>query len=104
MQESLRRRRANKILRDLRRDWWLYLMLLPGIAYITIFKYVPMYGVTIAFKKYKIKQGIIGNRYGKRHHNNPFQRKVVVDRINCVFIHNTNGLLFVPQSIDGIGA
>ena len=61
MQESLRRGRANKILRDLRRDWWLYLMLLPGIAYITIFKYVPMYGVTIAFKNYSIFKGFAGS-------------------------------------------
>lgn len=29
-----------------------YAMLLPGLAYIIIFKYIPMYGVTIAFKDY----------------------------------------------------
>lgn len=43
--------------RDIRRDWWLYAMLLPGIAYIIIFHYLPMYGVTIAFKKYSIFKG-----------------------------------------------
>lgn len=32
----------------------LYLMLIPVIAYYIIFKYVPMYGVTIAFKDYNI--------------------------------------------------
>ncbi|MFI5913237.1 ABC transporter permease [Dactylosporangium sp. NPDC051541] len=31
---------------------WLYLMLVPGIAYFAIFKYGPMYGVVIAFKDY----------------------------------------------------
>lgn len=36
----------------LRRYRWLYLMLLPGIAYFAIFKYLPMYGVTIAFQDY----------------------------------------------------
>ena len=30
----------------------LYAMLIPGIVYITVFKYVPMYGVSIAFKDY----------------------------------------------------
>ena len=31
---------------------YLYLMLLPAILYYIIFCYVPMYGVTIAFKDF----------------------------------------------------
>jgi len=31
---------------------WLYLMLLPGLAYFLLFRYWPMYGLTIAFKDY----------------------------------------------------
>ncbi|HSN10926.1 MAG TPA: sugar ABC transporter permease [Propionibacteriaceae bacterium] len=31
---------------------WLYLMLIPGIAYFAVFKYAPMYGITIAFQDY----------------------------------------------------
>ena len=57
----LRERRRKQILRDMRRDWWLYLMILPGILYITIFKYVPMYGVTIAFKNYSIFKGYLAS-------------------------------------------
>ena len=34
------------------RNRWLYLMLLPGVAYFLIFKYWPMYGLHIAFKDY----------------------------------------------------
>ena len=30
--------------------WQLYLLLLPVIAYYIIFKYVPMFGVQIAFR------------------------------------------------------
>ncbi|MBW4084323.1 sugar ABC transporter permease [Paenibacillus sp. S150] len=37
----------------------LYLMLLPGVAYYIIYKYVPMYGVLIAFKDYDILSGIV---------------------------------------------
>lgn len=51
------RRRMRKTLLDMRRDWWLYVMLIPGILYITVFKYVPMYGVTIAFKDYSVFKG-----------------------------------------------
>ena len=35
-------------------EYMLYLMILPGLAYIIIFKYWPMYGLTIAFQDYKI--------------------------------------------------
>ena len=33
--------------------FWLHLMILPGLAYFLLFKYVPMYGIIIAFKNYK---------------------------------------------------
>jgi putative aldouronate transport system permease protein len=41
-------RPASRILRHR----WLYLMVLPGLAYFLIFRYWPMYGLTIAFKDY----------------------------------------------------
>lgn len=37
---------------------WLYLMLLPVLIYYIIFKYVPMYGITIAFKDYNVFKGV----------------------------------------------
>lgn len=37
---------------------YLYLMLLPGLAYIIIFHYLPMVGVIISFKDYQIFKGI----------------------------------------------
>ncbi|GJM71645.1 hypothetical protein HMSSN036_38610 [Paenibacillus macerans] len=39
--------------RRLRRDKWLYLLLTPGVLYFIIFKYVPMWGVLLAFKNYQ---------------------------------------------------
>lgn len=38
---------------------WLYLMLLPVMVYYIIFKYIPMYGVTIAFKDYNVFKGVL---------------------------------------------
>lgn len=35
-----------------KRNWLLYVMIFPGLLYIILFKYVPMYGITIAFKDY----------------------------------------------------
>ena len=41
-----------------RRRWRLYVMLLIPVAYIIIFKYIPMYGIIIAFKNYTVRKGI----------------------------------------------
>lgn len=37
---------------------WLYLMLLPGLIYFILFKYVPMLGIVIAFQNYQPFLGI----------------------------------------------
>ncbi|MBQ3667825.1 MAG: sugar ABC transporter permease [Clostridia bacterium] len=37
---------------DVRRNYDLYLMAIPGVLYFIIFKYWPMYGVQIAFRQY----------------------------------------------------
>ncbi|WP_245856221.1 ABC transporter permease [Paenibacillus rigui] len=42
----------------LSRYWQLYAMLLFPVVYFVIFKYGPMYGVTIAFKNFNFFQGI----------------------------------------------
>ncbi len=51
------RRHAWLALSGFKRDKWLYLMMVPGLAWVIIFKYVPMYGVSIAFRNYNIFQG-----------------------------------------------
>lgn len=40
------------------RDKWLYFMILPAVSYYIIFKYIPMYGLIIAFKDYNVFTGI----------------------------------------------
>ncbi|MGO4274560.1 sugar ABC transporter permease, partial [Paenibacillus sp. TAF58] len=39
----------------------LYLMMLPGIAYLIINNYLPMFGLTIAFKDINFAKGIWGS-------------------------------------------
>lgn len=39
----------------------LYIMLAPGIAYLFVFKYVPLLGSVIAFKDYNIYKGILAS-------------------------------------------
>lgn len=42
-------------------NWQLYLLLLIPVALTFIYKYIPMYGITIAFKDYKASKGILGS-------------------------------------------
>ncbi|WP_425348933.1 ABC transporter permease [Halalkalibacter urbisdiaboli] len=41
----------------------IYLMILPGLLYFLIYKYVPMYGLIISFQDYKPYQGIMGSEW-----------------------------------------
>lgn len=50
-----------RLLKNIRKNWILYLMITPVLLYYIIFAYVPMYGVLLAFKDYKIKLGILGS-------------------------------------------
>lgn len=50
-----------------------FLMLLPAIIYFIVFHYLPMYGVTIAFKDYYILKGILGSKWvGFKHFEDLF--------------------------------
>lgn len=48
---------------DFRKNWLIYLMLVPVIVYLLIFCYAPMYGVVIAFKDFKPRLGIMGSEW-----------------------------------------
>lgn len=40
------------------KDWDLYLMLIPGLLFLFLIKYTPMYGLIIAFQDFSIFRGI----------------------------------------------
>ena len=44
----------------LKRDKFIYLLMLPGLIYYILFKYLPMFGIVIAFQDYKPFFGIEG--------------------------------------------
>lgn len=47
---------------------YLYLLALPGIVYLIIFNYVPMWGVVIAFKDFRLFRGFAGSPWvGLKH-------------------------------------
>lgn len=42
-------------------NWRLYLLLVPVLAYYILFHYLPMYGITLAFKQYDARLSIFGH-------------------------------------------
>ena len=51
-------RRRPSFIRNLRKHWLLFLMLVPAVLYVLIFSYTPMTGIVLAFKKYQHAGGI----------------------------------------------
>jgi len=49
------------IKKRLNQSKYLLILFLPGLIYFIIFRYVPMYGLVIAFKKYEFQKGIWGS-------------------------------------------
>ena len=47
---------------------WLYLMCLPGLAFLVIFKYVPIYGIIMAFQDFSFKKGFFGSPFNHFKH------------------------------------
>ena len=45
----------------LRRDWQLYLLLILPLSFVIVFRYLPMGGLVLAFKDFKIARGIWGS-------------------------------------------
>lgn len=79
----------------MKKNWQLYLLLLPCVAYFIVFHYLAIYGVQIAFRDYKAVQGITGSAWvGLKHfdtffHSYYFQRLMV----NTLLL-NVYGLLW----------
>ncbi len=49
--------------RAIRRDWQLWIMILPAMLYIAVFCYGPMYGLQLAFRDYDFSKGITGGNW-----------------------------------------
>ena len=53
---------------DFTRNWRLYVLILPALAALILFRYAPMYGLQIAFKNFKPAKGISGSAWvGLKH-------------------------------------
>ncbi len=56
------------LLFSIRQHYILYIMLLISVVWIIVFKYIPMYGIIIAFQNFSIRKGYFGSEFvGLKH-------------------------------------
>ncbi|WP_042459462.1 ABC transporter permease [Neobacillus dielmonensis] len=83
------------IFKKMGKSWELYLFLLPTLLYFVIFKYVPMYGLQIAFKDFIAVDGIWGSPWvGFDHFQRFFQSYKFWDLLKNSLLINTYQLIF----------
>jgi len=57
----LRARKRHMRVKMVRQHWPLYLFLLPTVIYFLLFRFYPLYGLQLAFKNYRVVDGIAGS-------------------------------------------
>jgi putative aldouronate transport system permease protein len=93
--------RGARIVDVLKRDWQLYVMLLPTIIWLLLFLYKPMYGLQIAFKDYSVFRGIANSPWvGFEHFETLFNNDQFIRAIrNTVVISFWSLLIGFPVPI-----
>ncbi len=95
------RKKNGELKRRLWRNKWLYVMLLPGVLYFIIFKYLPMYGLIISFQDYKPYQGISGSEWvGMEHFKRLFAEPEFFNILkNTLILFGLNLFIYFPVPI-----
>ncbi|WP_019908626.1 ABC transporter permease [Paenibacillus sp. HW567] len=92
---------SSELKKRLWRNKLLYVMLLPGVLYFVIFKYLPMYGLIISFQDYKPYQGITGSDWvGLKHFQRLFTEPDFLNILgNTLILFGMNILFYFPIPI-----
>lgn len=93
--------KIERITDHLRKEWQLYVMLLPTIIWLLLFLYKPMYGLQIAFKDYSIFRGVAASPWiGFEHFETLFNSEQFLRALrNTVYISMFSLLFGFPVPI-----
>lgn len=73
-----------------------YMLVLPGLAWYAVFAYIPIFGLSLAFRKYIAKLGLFGSPWiGLHNFNNVFADPAFMQSIWTTLRINAGRLLFV---------
>ncbi len=93
--------RLQALMLDIRKQYILYLMVLPGLIYFLVFRYGPMYGAIIAFKNYRILEGITGSPWvGFKHFETIFSSTYFTNILTNTILISVYKLVFgLPAAV-----
>lgn len=92
---DMNKARRRKLWQRVKRKRMLYLMLLPGMLLLLIFHYIPMWGVLIAFKDYRVLKGILASDWvGLKHFRAFFGGRMFSSVVLNTLILNCYSLVF----------
>ena len=92
---KVKKKEKKSVTTFLKNNWQLYVMLLPAIVYFFVFKYMPLYGVQIAFKNYRAVDGIWGSEWiGLEHFRKFFDAYYFKRLITNTLLLNIYGMLW----------
>lgn len=72
---------GSRIKKEWKKNNCLYIMAIPIILYFVLFKYVPMFGLTIAFKNFSVAKGVFGSEWVGLKYFQEFFQSVYFSRI-----------------------
>ncbi|MFP7293701.1 ABC transporter permease [Bacillus safensis] len=98
---ALKSEKRKRLLNQLISQKFLYLMILPGLIYFIVFKYVPMWGLIIAFQDYQPFLGILGSEWvGFKHFIRLFTEPTFFILLkNTLILFAMNVVIFFPIPI-----
>ncbi|MFP3838665.1 sugar ABC transporter permease [Bacillus safensis] len=98
---ALKKEKRKRLLNQLLSQKFLYLMILPGLIYFIVFKYVPMWGLIIAFQDYQPFLGILGSEWvGFKHFIRLFTEPTFFILLkNTLILFAMNVVIFFPIPI-----
>lgn len=98
---AIRTKTSSERIRRIKKNWALYLMILPGFLFFVIFKYIPMGGLVIAFQDYQPYLGILGSPWaGVKHFERLFTDPLFFNILrNTLLLFLMNLIFYFPVPI-----
>ena len=81
--------------KEFKRNWVLYVMMVPALVYFLLYCYFPMFGLVIAFQDYRVGDSFLGGKFvGFKHFTDFFQSYYFGRLIKNTFLLSMGVLIF----------
>ena len=91
---TLKHQKIETVLKDIKANLEIYVLILPTLLYFIIFKYFPMYGAQIAFKNFIPVKGICGSEWvGFKHFIRFFESPYFTEVVLNTFLLSVYSLI-----------